>query len=118
MVKELLLFIVAYIAVIFATPIVLLLNIARKLYRKEPVSEYLLTSAIGFDQAGGSVLYAQENFTVSSFTHYLCRYRHNRYACTFERFIDAIFGEGHCERAYEWETKNDLADLQKFTKDV
>ena len=108
------LFVVAYVAVIVTAPPVVAANALRKLWHGESLSAYFKTAAIGFDQAGGSVLYAQENFTVSSYTYYLCRHKKNRYACAFMRFIDAIFGKDHCRRSYEWERQKDRDDLNKF----
>ena len=116
--KELVLFIVAYLATTMLTPLVVVLNSIRKAYRKESVGMYFKDAAIGFDQAGGSVLYSQENFTISSYTYFLCKYKNNQYACKFMKFIDFIFGKKHCKRAYEWETRHDLSELQNFTKDV
>ena len=107
-------FVMAYVAVTLSTPVVAALNALRKLYRGECLGAYFETAAIGFDQAGGSVLYAQENFTVSSYTYYLCRHKKNRYACAFMRLIDAMFGKDHCRRSYEWERQKDRDDLNKF----
>jgi len=77
----------------------LIVNTIRKLYRREKIKEYFRTVAIGFDQAGGSILYGQEDWTVSSWTYYLCR-RGNRDAYWFMRFIDLLFGAGHCEESF------------------
>lgn len=118
MVKNLFLFSIAYIGTIIFTPIVVAFNSIRKAYRNESVSRYLKDAAIGFDQAGGSVLYQQENFTISSYTYFLCKYKNNQYACKFMKLIDFIFGKKHCKRAYEWEIRNDRQDLMQFTKDI
>lgn len=116
--REFGLFVVAYLATTLLTPFVLFVNIIRKNYLNESVRKYLKDAAIGFDQAGGSVLYQQENFTISSYTYFLCWYKKNKYACKFMKLIDFIFGKGHCKKAYEWEASNDKQDLMWFTKDV
>ncbi|BCD67341.1 hypothetical protein [Nitratiruptor sp. YY09-18] len=72
---------------------------------------YIFTAAVGFDQAGGSILYGQENFTISSYTYYLCTKKRNQVACHFMRLIDLIFGQNHCKRAYHWEIGKNSSDL-------
>ena len=111
MVRNIFLFILAYTLVVTLTPIVFVLNILRKLYRKDNIKEYIETCAIGQDQAGGSILYEQENFTISSYTYHLCYHRNNKQACWFLKFIDLLFGKGHCKRAFDWETKHDMNEL-------
>ena len=105
--------VVAYVVIVAISPILVPIGIARSVIVKKPVSDYLTNIAIGFDQAGGSLLYSQEDWTISSYTYYLCR-KNNRYACGFKRVIDAIFGRGHCEKSYRWEvakTKRDIAEI-------
>ena len=62
-----------------------------------PVSEYFITVAIGFDQAGGSVLYEEEDYTISSYTYMMCQ--KGKY-CWFMQLIDFLFGKEHCKRSY------------------
>jgi len=114
MIKNLFLFLIAYIGVVVFTPIVLLVNIIRKHYRNKDVASYLKDCAIGYDQAGGSILYQQENFTISSYTYFLCYYKNNKYACMFMRLIDFIFGKAHCKNSYYWEIKKDKNDLRSI----
>jgi len=76
----------------------------------KPVGQYLKTVAIGIDQFGGSVLYGQENFTVSTYTHFLCMIG-NKKACIFEKVIDFFFGKNHCEKSFNWEVLNDKTAL-------
>ena len=109
MFRAFLLFLVAYAVVMTATPFVALYKILTSYKRKDKLTDILFTMAIGFDQAGGSVLYEQENFTVSSYTYYLCTKQHR--LCWFMKFIDLIFGKDHCKKSYEWEVKNDLDDI-------
>lgn len=97
--KSLLLALLA-ITVIFSITIpALSIAILRKIYRKESISDYLYVVAIGFDQAGGSILYGQEDWTVSSWTYYLSRCG-NTYALYFRKFIDLIFGVDHCKNSF------------------
>lgn len=79
-------------------------NTVRKLYRRESIREYFHTIAIGFDQAGGSILYGQEDWTVSSWT-YVLHVRGNRNATVFMGFIDLLFGKDHCRESWEWESE-------------
>jgi hypothetical protein len=83
---------------------ILILNVLRKIYRKENLSKYWLTVAIGFDQLGGSILYGEENWTVSSWT-YLLSTNGNKYALRFMRFIDLLFGQNHCLQSFLNESK-------------
>lgn len=82
----------------------LILNIARKIFRKEKLSEYFLSVAVGFDQVGGSILYGQEDWTVSSWTYRL-HATGNKSATIFMKFIDFFFGEDHCEDSFIWEAQ-------------
>ena len=77
----------------------IVLNMTRKLLHKDSISEYFKTIAIGFDQVGGSILYEQEDWTVSSWTYYLSRCG-NTYALYFRKFIDLIFGVDHCKNSF------------------
>ena len=96
--RAFILFLIAYISVVIATPFVFIVNLLR--YRSK---DYILQCAIGFDQAGGSVLYNEEDWTISSYTYYLCK--HFKKHCWFEKLIDFIFGKGHCEKSFHNELK-------------
>ena len=95
--KWIILSFIAYISVVIFTPFVVAINIFRY------GLQYLKTVAIGFDQAGGSVLYNEEDWTISSYTYYLCK--HFKKYCWFEKFIDFISGKGHCEKSFHNELK-------------
>ncbi len=112
MIRATLLFLIAYAVVMTATPFVVLYKVLNFWKRKERLSDMLFTMAIGFDQAGGSVLYEQENFTVSSYTYYLCSKQGK--LCWFMKLIDLIFGKDHCKNAYKWEVKNDMDDINNI----
>jgi len=110
------LFVLAYILVVLLTPLVFVINLVRKLILKHDIKEYIRTAAIGFDQAGGSILYNQENFTVSSYTYHLCAHENNRWACFFEKFINFFFGKDHCKESYEHEVLEDKQEWQEFAE--
>lgn len=79
---------------------VILLNAVRKVYRRESIKDYFFTIAIGFDQAGGSILYGQEDWTVSSWTYYLYRNNDDPDAKRFMLFVDWFFGTDHCKNSF------------------
>lgn len=97
--KSFFLMLIALIIMALITLPLIVINLIRKVYRRESISEYLLIIAIGFDQAGGSILYGQEDWTVSSWTYHLHRCG-NRHATWFMWVIDALFGEEHCEDSF------------------
>ncbi len=74
----------------------------RHLMMRKPLAELWWATAIGLDQLGGSILYGEPDWTVSSRTYWL-RARGNRYAAWFERFINLFFGRGHCRNSYNHE---------------
>lgn len=95
---------VAMTLVFFLSVPMIIIGVLRKLYRKESVSDYMIVVAIGFDQVGGSIIYGQEDWTVSSWTWHLAQ-SGNRYAEYFRVFIDLIFGKNHCRDSFEKEAK-------------
>ncbi len=94
MIKNLVLMLIAFILVVTLSPIVFIVNLFR--YN---LKEYFYTVAIGLDQLGGSILYNEEDWTVSSYT-YMLACEGNRRAELFMKFIDFIFGDGHCEKSF------------------
>jgi len=96
----LLLVVVAFILVVLIAPFVFVI---RSIFTKDK-SNYYRSVALGLDQVGGSVLYAKEDWTVSSWTHYLC-VKTCGWHCKFRAFIDKLFGEGHCKNAFQKEAK-------------
>jgi len=113
--KQFGLFLLAFILVFVLTPFVITFGVMTRVLKGLPIKEYLEISAIGFDQAGGSVMYGKENYTISSYTHYLCKYECTK--CWFEKFIDFFFGREHCKNSFEWEIKKDRLDLSNIEKD-
>lgn len=101
--KSFILMLIALIVITIVTLPVIVSNVIRKAYRRESLQDYFFIIAIGFDQAGGSILYGQEDWTVSSWT-YVLAYRENKEAQRFMKIINFIFGENHCEKSYLWES--------------
>lgn len=100
--REFFLMLVAMVLVsVFALPVL----VVGSLFKKDK-KRYWETVAIGFDQVGGSLLYGTEDWTISSWTYIKCRVY--KRLCWFEKFIDFIFGKGHCKRSYEKEKKEGL----------
>lgn len=83
------------------------------------VNRYLWTVLIGLDQLGGSILYNEPDWTISSRTYH---YAHidpsitdlDRYlARLFESFIDLLFGRGHCMNSYNHEYELHKRELRE-----
>ncbi|BCD61758.1 hypothetical protein NrS5_54 [Nitratiruptor phage NrS-5] len=113
MIRQIFLLSIALIGVATLSPFAFLANLLRKSYFGQSIADYLHTIAVGLDQLGGSIIYSQEDYTISSYTHLLCM-RGNCYACRFERFIDLLFGKGHCKRSYEREKR----EFQNYIKET
>ena len=94
---------------------VFVFNVIRKTILGHSLKDYFKTIAIGFDQAGGSIIYAQENFTISSYTYYLCKKKNNICACDFMKLIDLIFGMNHCKESYKNEIERDSKSLKEIS---
>ena len=99
-----LMLVAALIIVITAVPI-LIAQVIRHCIMRKPLAELWWSVAIGLDQLGGSILYCEPDWTVSSRTYWL-RSKGNRYAAWFEKFINVLFGESHCEESYKKEFGN------------
>jgi len=110
--KAFILMLVAFVLILVLALPVFIFNSLRLLYRKEKIEKYFFSLAISLDQLGGTLLYQQEDWTVSSYTYYLCTKKNNSYACWFMKFIDTIFGENHCFESYETE-KTEFKDQVK-----
>ena len=95
--------IIALVLVVVFSPIVFLVRVLAS----EDLAYYFYAIAVGLDQLGGSILYEQPDWTVSSWTYYLCS-KGNKCACWFMKFIDFIFGKEHCKKAFLDESKYQL----------
>ena len=98
MLKQAWLLLIAVILFLPVTPIVFVINAIRWIKKG-----YLLNVAIGIDQLGGSLLYNEQDWTISSYTYFLCQ-TEKRF-CRFKKFINFFFGKGHCERSFRDEKK-------------
>lgn len=106
--KSFTLMLIAMLIVFIASVPAIILNTIRKLSRRETIKEYFKTVALGFDQVGGSILYGQEDWTVSSWTFYLWRKSEgmNYSACVFMNFINTLFmDDKHCENSFYGEAE-------------
>jgi len=112
------LFIVAYaLTTVLLIPI-LLVNAIRL---RGNYKDYLYNVLISLDQFAGTLLYNQTAFTISSYTYYLAHYKDNLAAKVFEKFIDALFFKGHCEKSFEGEIqdyKELLAQMEGIKNEV
>lgn len=99
--RSFLLMLIALIVITIVTLPVIAWNVVRKLWQgRDSVIEYFKIIAAGFDQAGGSILYGQEDWMVSSWTYHLHR-KGNRHATYFMRFINLLFWDKfHCENSF------------------
>ena len=94
--KQLWFLFIAIVLFFPTAPIIFLVNSIRFFNQN-----YWFQVAIGIDQLGGSILYNEEDWTISSYTHYLC-VKYDKY-CWFRNFIDFWFGKGHCAKSYKHE---------------
>ena len=101
--KSFLLMLLALIIITIVTLPLIAVSVIRRLLGHGGLDDYFMVVAIGFDQLGGSILYGQEDWTVSSWT-YVLAYRENKEAQRFMKIINFIFGENHCEKSYLWES--------------
>lgn len=107
--RSFLLMLLAIIIVSIVSAPILIYKTLKKWGLGESLSEYFYVIALGFDQAGGSILYGQEDWTVSSWTYYLAM-SGDKDAKEFMAFIDWIFGVDHCKNSFYKE-----AAKMKFT---
>lgn len=106
--KSLILMLLAIALVLVLAVPALILNTIRKAFRKENIKHYFKMVSWGFDQVGGSILYAQEDWMVSSWTYYLWRNSDgaNRWAYRFMVFINTLFmDKDHCKDSFYAEAK-------------
>ena len=109
MILNLILMILALILFIILSIPVMLFNVILKLILGDSVSEYFRNIAVGVDQAGGSIIYDQEKFTISSWTWYMCN-RGYKANCLFMHIINILMGsETHCEDSF----KNEIHEIQE-----
>jgi hypothetical protein len=97
---------------LIAIALILILGLPVFIYRAisaKDKSNYLYSVAYGIDQLGGSILYTQPSFTVSSYTH-LLSVMGSTAARRFAALIDFFFGKEHCKDAYHNEVRRDMLE--------
>lgn len=97
--RSFLLMLLAVIVVSIITAPLIAYKSFKKWRHGESLGDYFYVIALGFDQAGGSILYGQEDWTVSSWTYYLAM-SGDEDAKEFMIFIDGIFGKYHCRNSF------------------
>jgi len=100
--KNFILMLIACFLVVVLCPIVFLAQHIRYPLRGMKITQLYWNTAIGLDQLGGSILYGQPDWTVSSRTWFLANQGH-RWAQRFMSVIDAFFGQEHCKNSYAHE---------------
>lgn len=106
--KTILLAILAMTLIFVLAVPVIVINVIRKVIVGESLKHYFKMLSWGFDQVGGTILYAQEDWMVSSWTYYLWRNSNgkNRWAYGFMIFINTIFmDKDHCKDSFYDEAK-------------
>ena len=111
MVRSFLLMIFAAICVaVLFVPLVVIQSMRFVVMRKS-LKDLWFTIAIGLDQLGGSIIYAEPDWTVSSCTGFYAM-NGNKYALVFEKFINLLFGKGHCRKSYFSEVSVNAKELK------
>lgn len=86
-------------------PVVFVSTLIREGVDKKPLAPYCKVVAVGIDQMLGAVMYKTEDWTISSYTHWLAS-KGQIGAVIFEKIIDFFaypFQKNHCETAYKRE---------------
>jgi hypothetical protein len=97
--KSFILMLIAVIVVSIITAPLVAYKSFQKWKQDESLSDYFHVITLGFDQAGGSILYGQEDWTVSSWTYHLAMCG-DADAKEFMIFIDGLFGKDHCKNSF------------------
>lgn len=97
--KTILLALLAIVLIFLLAIPAIAINTIRKLVLGHSLIHYFKIIGWGFDQVGGTIIYAQEDWMVSSWTYHLEQCG-NKHAYYFRVFIDLIFGKNHCKESY------------------
>lgn len=96
--RNFLLFIIAVVLAVGLLPIAFVIGLISNI---KNLAKYFFAVAIGIDQLGGSVVYAQPDWTISSYSYYLSlKHPKMKYVV---KFIDFFFGKDHCKKSFHWE---------------
>lgn len=104
-----LLLVVVFILTMVLSPVIFILNVIRKIFRKDDLYKYMRAITIGLDQVGGSLLYGTKDWTISSYTYIL----HDKgviHATYFMYFINWLWEfvtevNDHCKKAHKKEKR-------------
>lgn len=113
--KNLVLLIIAAAFFVLIAPIAFILQTLRFAILRKDVEQFFFNVAIGIDQVGGSIIYNEQDWTVSSCTGFHAA-RGNKYAQRFEKVINFLFGKNHCYNAFLWESNKNKETLDKTIK--
>lgn len=97
-----------FIAILLAL-IIIPISFIYNIIVKKDKAKYIFNIAIGIDQLGGSVIYNQPDWTVSSWTYYKAEIQLSNIHKYFMRVIDLFFGKRHCFYAYN----NEVSQITK-----
>lgn len=103
------LFLIAAVLIIVLAPIIFVLQIIRKTFRKESIALYLHNLAVSLDQLGGALIYGKEDWTISSIAYYHSEYEGKN--TWFMHFINFLFRDkDHCKNAF----KTEYSEIGKY----
>ena len=69
------------------------------------IANRLFVILLALDQLICGVIWLRPDHTISGEVGYAA-YHGKRWGCIAERFIDALFGKGHCFNSIEWDEVN------------
>lgn len=107
MIRSIFLLLLSLLVSFLLAPTILIVQIIRLSgYR----ASYVKNVAIGVDQLGGTILYNEKDWTVSSYTYHLSK--NSKIAYFFMKFINLLFGKNHCRDAYIWEKQINQMEIK------
>ena len=114
--KMLLLVLIATALVIALAPLLFVLQTLRTAWRGENIAQYFKTVALGLDQLGGSIIYNDEDWTISSMSYAKATIGREPHAIIFMSVIDllAFIFTGqreHCRKSHENELEKTMRDI-------
>jgi len=113
--KNLALLIIAAALFVLIAPLAFILQTSRFAILHKDVGQFFFNVAIGIDQVGGSIIYNEQDWTVSSCTGFHAA-RGNKYAQRFEQVINFLFGKNHCYNAFLWESDKNKEKIGREIK--
>ena len=116
-IKMFILVILATTLVVAFAPSLFVLQTLRTIWRNESVVDYFKTVALGLDQLGGSIIYKEEDWTISSMSYSKATIDAESHAIIFMKIIDMLgfvfAGEReHCKKSHENEVVKMMRDIE------